>query len=239
MRGIILAGGHGTRLKPITNYINKHLVPVFNLPMIEYQIATLKSLGITDMLIVSGREHAGDFLEYLGSGIDRGLKFTYKVQEEAGGIAQALSLADDFIDYDGHFAVILGDNIFENTFNSNMRRDKSSKVFLKEVDDASRFGVARLNEHKEIRNIVEKPKNIDKGLAVTGLYIYPSTVFGIINRLEPSARGELEITDVNQYYARLGALDYEVLSGFWSDAGTPESLAVATQWAISKSKIDD
>lgn len=238
MHGIILAGGHGTRLRPLTKITNKHLLGVFDRPMIEYPLFTLKSYGIEDILVISGREHAGDFLEYLGSGIDFGVNFTYRVQEDAGGIAQALGLARDFIGNNNSFAVILGDNIFGDSPELSLRDNKCTKVFLKKVDDASRFGVARFNVANEIESIVEKPKDIKHGYAVTGLYIYPNTVFDVIKRMRPSARGELEITDINQYYAKLNMLDYQILDGFWSDAGTPESLTKATQWAVYKKTND-
>ena len=241
-KGVILAGGHGTRLRPITNYINKHLVPVFDRPMIEYPLATLKSCGIEDILIVSGREHAGDFLEYLGAGNDYCCNFTYKVQDKIdgkyGGIAQALGLAKDFIGNDETFAVVLGDNIFGDSMDLSLKDGKEAKVFLKKVNDADRFGVARFDINKEIESIVEKPKDIKHGYAVTGLYVYPNSVFDVVSRMRPSARGELEITDVNQYYARMKMLDYEILDGYWSDAGTPESLARSTQWAIKRVQED-
>lgn len=231
-KGIILCGGSGTRLRPATSYLNKHLLPILANPMIMYPLDTLRSYDITDILIISGREHAGAFLEYLGSGIDINVNFTYKVQEEAGGIAQALGLSKDFIGNDESFAVILGDNIFGNSPNLSIKEDKSAKVFLKKVNDANRFGVARFDYNKDIESIVEKPKNIKHGYAVTGLYVYPNSVFEVVSRLKPSRRGEMEITDINQYYARLKTLDYEIIDGFWCDAGTPESLAKTTQWAI-------
>lgn len=237
-KGVILAGGHGTRLRPITNYINKHMVPVFDRPMIEYPLATLKSYGIDDILVVSGREHVGSFIEYLGSGLDFGVNFTYKVQEEAGGIAQALGLAKDFVGKDDNFAVILGDNIFGGSPDLSLREGKDAKVFLKKVNDADRFGVARFNIVNEIESIIEKPKDIKHGYAVTGLYVYPRTVFDVVERMKPSARKELEITDVNQYYVKLGIMDYQILDGFWSDAGQHESLARATQWAINQKEKD-
>lgn len=232
MKGVVLAGGHGTRLRPLTLITNKHLIGVYDRPMIEYPIATLKSYGVKDFMIVSGREHAGHFLGYLGSGKDFGINITYRVQEEAGGIAQALGLCKDFIDDDPNFVVILGDNIFGGSPNLSLKEGKDAKVFLKKVTDAHRFGVARFDANQEIESIVEKPKDIKNGYAVTGLYVYPNSVFDVVARMRPSARGELEITDVNQYYARLKLIDYEIMDGFWTDAGQPESLARATQWAI-------
>ena len=238
MKGIILAGGHGTRLRPLSNITNKHLIAVYDRPMIEYPLNTLKKLDITDIMVISGREHAGQFLEYLGSGKDFGVNLTYRVQEEAGGIAQALGLCEDFIGIKSmeSFAVILGDNIFSGKLDISLRDTMAAKVFLKKVNDANRFGVARFDNKQEIESIVEKPKDIKHGYAVTGLYIYPSSVFELVSRLKPSAppRSELEITDVNQYYAKLKILDYQIVDDFWTDAGTPESLAVATQWAIHR-----
>jgi len=237
MKGIILCGGKGTRLAPLTNIYNKHLVAVYDKPMIDYSLGTLQKAGITDILVVSGREHAGQFVEYLGSGSDRGLNITYRVQEGAGGIGEALALGKDFIGEDGQFAVILGDNIFENIPDLEIERGKCAKVFLKVIaSGAGRFGVAKIDLHGDIESIVEKPKDIDSGYVVTGFYIYPHNVFNIIENMKPSARGELEITNVNQHYIETKQMDYQVLTGFWSDAGTPESLAVASQWAIEQKR---
>ncbi len=228
-KGIILAGGKGTRLLPLTKLTNKHLLPIFNQPMIEYPLATLLRGGVKDILIISGREHAGDFIEYLGSGKDYGAKFTYKVQEEAGGIAQALLLAEDFTG-DDNMTVILGDNIFEDNFNLNKLKE-GARIFLKKVFDPKRFGVAQLNG-KLVTKIFEKPKNPPTSLAVTGLYQYNSKVFNIIKKLKPSKRGELEITDVNNAYIARGELRAEFVKGFWSDAGTFDSLARSANWAM-------
>ncbi len=223
MKGVILAGGTGSRLYPLTKVTNKHLLPVYDKPMIYYPIQTLINAGIKEIMIVSGRGHAGHFLELLGSGADLGVKFTYEIQEEAGGIAQALSLAERFADEDD-VAVILGDNIFQD----NIKEDVSNftggaKIFLKEVSDAHRFGVAELNGDKVI-GIQEKPRDPKSNLAVTGLYIYSNSVFKVVKDLKPSARGELEITDVNNYFVNNGTMEYRILDGFWSDAGTFESL---------------
>ncbi len=230
MRGILLAGGLGTRLRPLTNITNKHLVAIYNKPMIDYPLDTLINAGVKDILIVSGREHAGDFLEYLGSGKDYNVNFTYKVQENAGGIAEALGIASDY-STGNSVCVVLGDNIF-GSLPEIRETPGRAKVFLKHVQDANRFGVARFGSDGKIETIIEKPKDIKTGYAVTGLYIYPSDVFDVVARLKPSTRGELEITDVNNYYVKLGLLDHEIIDGFWTDAGTPESLAKATQWAI-------
>ena len=232
-RGIILAGGHGTRLRPLTYTTNKHLLPVFNKQMIFYPLQTLLEAGIRDILIVSGREHAGHFIELLGSGSQFNANFTYKVQDEAGGIAEALGLAKEFIeDKNEPFAVILGDNVFEDKLDFKIKGQ--AKVFLKKVKDANRFGVARFDYHKNIEFIEEKPKDRKMGYAVTGAYAYYRDVFDVISRLKPSNRNELEITDVNNYYAALDALDYETLKGFWSDAGQFESLLRASLWASKK-----
>jgi glucose-1-phosphate thymidylyltransferase len=223
MKGIILAGGTGSRLYPLTKVTNKHLLPVYDKPMIYYPIQTLINAGIKEIMIVSGRGHAGHFLELLGSGIDLGVKFTYEIQEEAGGIAQALGLAERFADEDD-VTVILGDNIFQDNIKEDVLKfTGGAKIFLKEVKDAHRFGVAELNGDKVI-GIQEKPSDPKSNFAVTGLYIYSNSVFKNVKTLTPSARGELEITDVNNYFVNNGTMEYRILDGFWSDAGTFESL---------------
>ncbi|AKB23620.1 Glucose-1-phosphate thymidylyltransferase [Methanosarcina sp. MTP4] len=227
MKGVILAGGTGSRLYPLTKVTNKHLLPVYDKPMIYYPMETLINAGIKDIMIVSGRGHAGHFLELLGSGVDFGVHFTYEIQEKAGGIAQALSLAEDFVDGDS-VTVILGDNIFQDNIEKDVANfNGGARIFLKEVTDAQRFGVAELKGEKVI-GIEEKPKVPKTNFAVTGLYIYGSDVFDAIKTLKPSGRGELEITDVNNYYISKGAMEYGVLEGFWSDAGTFESLLRAS-----------
>jgi len=228
MKGVILAGGTGSRLYPLTKVTNKHLLPVYDKPMIYYPLQTLVSAGIKDIMIVSGRGHAGHFLELLGSGSEMGVHFTFEIQEEAGGIAQALSFAEDFVDGD-NVAVVLGDNIFQDNIKEDVLTFKSgAKIFLKEVTDAQRFGVAELEGNKVV-GIEEKPKNPKSNLAVTGLYIYDCEVFNAIKTLRPSGRGELEITDVNNYYINKDVMRYKVLDGFWSDAGTFESLFYASE----------
>ncbi|VVB97047.1 UTP--glucose-1-phosphate uridylyltransferase AglF [uncultured archaeon] len=223
MKGIILAGGTGSRLYPLTKVTNKHLLPVYDKPMIFYPLQTLIDAGIEDIIIISGRGHAGHFLELLGSGSELGVHLTYEIQEEAGGIAQALGLAVDFADNEP-VTVILGDNIFQDKVRNEVKSFESgAKIFLKEVPDANRFGVAEIRENKII-SIEEKPSVPKSNFAVTGLYIYDPGVFDIIQTLKPSGRGELEITDVNNEYIRMGNMSYSVLSGFWSDAGTFESL---------------
>src|SRR3989344_4625444 len=233
MRGIILAGGKGTRLLPLTKIINKHLLPVFNRAMIEYPLSTLIKAGIKDILIVSGRDHAGDFVEYLGSGKDFGANFEYKVQDEAGGIAQALLLAEDFAD-GKPIAVILGDNIFEDNFSGQIKNFRNgAKIFLKKVEDPQSFGVPEL-KGKLVAKILEKPSNPPSQYAVTGFYQYDDDVFKIIKKLKLSVRGEMEITDVNNVYIRRGKLKAEFVRGFWSDACTFDSLAKSVVWAMKK-----
>ncbi len=223
MKGVILAGGTGSRLYPLTKVTNKHLLPVYDKPMIYYPMETLINAGIKDIMIVSGKGHAGHFLELLGSGVNHGVHFTYEIQDRAGGIAQALSLAEDFVDGNS-VTVILGDNIFQDNIIEDVTSFKNgAKIFLKEVHDSYRFGVAEL-KGKKVIGIEEKPKVPKTNFAVTGLYIYDSGIFNVIKTLKPSGRGELEITDVNNYYINKGIMEYGALRGFWSDAGTFESL---------------
>jgi glucose-1-phosphate thymidylyltransferase len=225
MKGIILAGGTGSRLYPLTKVTNKHLLPVYDKPMIYYPLQTLIDAGLNEILIVSGRGHAGHFLELLGSGSEWGVRLTYEIQDEAGGIAQALGLAEGFADEE-EVAVILGDNIFQDSVKDAVQSFESgARIFLKVVPDAARFGVAEVDESSgQVLGIEEKPDVPKSDYAVTGLYIYDSGVFEIIKTLKPSGRGELEITDVNNEYIRQGAMGYSVLDGYWSDAGTFESL---------------
>ncbi len=234
MKGVILAGGKGTRMLPLTRVTNKHLLPVYNKPMIYYPIETLKNIGIKDILIVSGRTHVGHFLELLGSGEDSGLKFNYTIQEREGGIAEALALAENFAKGES-VAVILGDNIFEDNFNQETISFKEgARIFLKEVSDPQRFGVAEIDELGKVKSIEEKPLSPKSNYAVTGLYIYDSDVFNIIKTLKPSERGELEITDVNNRYILKGKMDAKFVKGFWSDAGTFESLHRAASFMRGK-----
>lgn len=230
VKGIILAGGTGSRMYPCTKVTNKHLLPVHNKPMIYYPLQTLISAGIKEILIISGTEHAGDFLRLLGSGKEFGIRLSYEIQDEAGGIAQALSLSENFVDND-KFVVILGDNVFEDNIKEYVEDFANgfngSKVFLKEVPDPQRFGVAEIQGDKII-SIEEKPKAPKTNYAVTGLYMYDARVFNIIKKLRPSQRGELEITDVNNEYIKNNSMTFSVLKGFWSDAGTFDSLYRAT-----------
>jgi len=221
MKGIILAGGTGSRLYPLTKVTNKHLLPVYNKPMIYYPLYTLKEAGITNVLIVSGIGHAGNFLELLGSGAHIGMNLSYEVQEEAGGIAQALGLAEDFAGGD-KIIVVLGDNIIENNISQDVNDFNSQKngayIFLKSVKNPQAYGVAEI-ENGQIVSITEKPKDPKSDLAVTGVYMYDAKVFDIVKTLKPSHRGELEITDVNNFYLNQGTLKYSVLDGFWGDCG--------------------
>lgn len=231
MKGIILAGGTGSRLHPCTKVTNKHLLPVYDNPMIFFPLQTLKKAGITKIMIVTGIESAGDFMKLLGSGKDFGCDFTYKIQDEAGGIAQALGLAEEFIGKE-KFVVILGDNIIEDDISEAVNNfEKSSDeamIFLKRVDDANRFGVAELSGDRIVR-IDEKPKEPKSSYAVTGIYMYNQSVFSVIKTLKPSGRGELEITDVNNSYIRRGTLKWTEFKGSWSDAGTFPSLHRASE----------
>lgn len=227
MKGIILAGGTGSRLYPLTKVTNKHLLPVYDKPMIYYPLQTLVAAGIKDIMIVSGRGHVGHFLELLGSGKEFGVRLTYEIQEGAGGIAEALGLAESWAGTD-NVAVILGDNIFQDDIRKDVESfEGGAKIFLKEVTDAHRFGVAEVKGNR-VLGIEEKPKKPKSNLAVTGLYLYDAGVFEVIKTLKPSGRGELEITDVNNAYIRRGAMEFAALKGFWSDAGTFESLLRAS-----------
>lgn len=233
MKGIILAGGTGSRLFPLTKVTNKHLLPVGKYPMIYHSIFKLKKAGLTDILIVTGKEYMGDVVNLLGSGREMGVSFTYKVQDEAGGIAQALDLAEHFVGED-QMVVILGDNIFEDDITpyvENFRQQgEGAKILLQEVPDPQRFGVAELSGDR-ILSIEEKPKHPKTNYAVTGIYMFDHRVFNIIKTLKPSARGELEITDVNNAYIEWGELSFDILKGWWTDAGTHSSLTKANELA--------
>jgi len=229
LKGIVLAGGTGSRLMPLTKVTNKHLLPVGQKPMIYYPVEKLTSVGIEQILVVTGVEHMGDVVGLLGSGSEFGCQFTYKVQDEAGGIAQALSLAEDFAKGQS-VAVILGDNIFQSSLKQYADRFIAQKVgarvLLKEVPDPHRFGVAEIAGDKVV-SIEEKPKQPKSNYAITGIYFYDAAVYDIIRALRPSARGELEITDVNNGYIAKEQLGYDILEGWWTDAGTFASLGRA------------
>jgi len=227
MKGIVLAGGTGSRLFPITRVTNKHLLPVYDKPMVYYPIQTLVNAGIREILLVTGGKNAGEFLRLLGNGRDFGLKhINYTYQEGEGGIAEALGLAEHFADGEP-ICVILGDNIIENNIHNavaNFKKQKEgAKILLKEVADAERFGVAEIRGDRVV-GIEEKPRNPKSNFAVIGIYLYDATVFQKIRKLKPSGRGELEITDVNNFYVEEGTLTYEILQGWWTDAGTFDSL---------------
>lgn len=233
MKGVILAGGLGTRLLPLTKVTNKHLLPIYNKPMIYYPIEALVTAGIRDILIVTGGNNAGDFLKLLGNGKEFGLQhLNYTYQEGEGGIAEALSLSEFFSDHN-KLCVVLGDNIIEKNILQAVRdfekQPRGARIILKEVPDPARFGVP-VFEGDRIIKIEEKPKHPGSRYAVTGIYFYDSTVFDIIRPLKPSARGELEITDVNNAYIERGEMTWDVLDGWWTDAGTFESLLLANQW---------
>lgn len=231
LRGVVLAGGTGSRLKPLTKVTNKHLLPVGHKPMIYYPIEKLTSIGIEQILIVTGVEYMGDVVGLLGSGREFGCQFTYKVQDEAGGIAQALGMAEGFSN-NKPLAVILGDNIFQANLkkyaDSFLAQKNGARLLLKKVPNPQRFGVAQISDTRVIR-IDEKPKKPESDYAVTGIYFYDATIFDIIRTLKPSGRGELEITDVNNAYIARGQLAYDILDGWWTDAGTFESLSKANE----------
>ncbi|GAB4302181.1 MAG: sugar phosphate nucleotidyltransferase [Myxococcota bacterium] len=236
MKGIVLAGGTGSRLLPLTKVTNKHLLPVGNMPMIYWPIKKLLGAGIEEVLIVTGTEHMGDMVQLLGSGADFNCRFTYKVQDRAGGIAEALGLAENFAG-DSSICVILGDNIFEDNIINEARvfieQKEGARILLKEVPDPHRFGVAEVKDGRVV-NIEEKPKAPKSNLAVTGIYFYDNTVFKIVKTLKPSARGELEITDVNNHYIKAGKMTAGYLKGWWTDAGTYTSLFRANQLAFKE-----
>ena len=227
MKGVILAGGLGSRLLPLTKITNKHLLPIYDKPMIFYPVQTLVEAGIEEILIVTGGNNAGDFLRLLGNGRGFGLKhINYTYQEGEKGIADALRLAEDFIGSD-KMVVILGDNLFEKSIkkyvNNFEKQNEGARILIKAVSDPQRFGVVELNSGK-ISSIVEKPKKPTSNYIVTGMYMYDNQVFDIIKTLRPSSRGELEITDVNNAYLKKGQLEYDILNGWWTDCGTFESL---------------
>ncbi|OGW78214.1 MAG: spore coat protein [Omnitrophica bacterium RIFCSPHIGHO2_02_FULL_46_20] len=240
MKGVILAGGLGKRLYPLTRVSNKHLLPVYNKPMVYYPIQTLVDAGLAEILIVTGGNHAGEFLRLLGSGKEFGLKhINYTYQDGEGGIADALKLAEHFADND-KIVVILGDNIIEKDIKKPIeefrKQPKGAKIILKKVEDPERFGVAELKGNRII-SIEEKPKKPKSNYAVTGIYMYDSKVFEIIKTLKPSRRGELEITDVNNAYLKKRELTYSMLDGWWTDSGTFDSLLRANMLVAKQAVI--
>jgi glucose-1-phosphate thymidylyltransferase len=235
IKGVVLAGGLGTRLAPLTRVTNKHLLPVYKKPMIYYPIEKLVKAGLQEIMVVTGGPFAGDFLKLLGNGREFGLKEVhYTYQEGEGGIAEALGLTENFVEGD-RVCVILGDNLFSASIGRGveefMEQKSGAKIFLKEVDDPERFGVAEL-KGKSVVGIEEKPKKPKSTYAVTGIYMYDNEVFSIVKTLQPSGRGELEITDVNNAYVKRGTLTYEILDGWWSDAGTFDSLYRANKLVV-------
>ncbi|MDQ0218901.1 spore coat protein [Peribacillus cavernae] len=228
MKGVILAGGTGTRLRPLTHIINKHLLPVGPYPMIYWPILKLKEAGIDDILIITNKGDLSSFINLLGLGEELGVNLNYKLQQRAGGIAEALGLAKPFVKEE-KFIVLLGDNIFQDSLvpfiTSFESQTEGARVLIKHVSDPKRYGIAMIDEKKHvITSIIEKPENPLSNYCVTGVYMYSSEVFQYIDMVEPSDRGELEITDVNNYFIRNNSLQYDVLTGWWIDAGTPQSL---------------
>lgn len=236
MRGIILSGGSGTRLRPLTKITSKQLLPIYNRPMIYYPLNTLIKAGIKEILIIVAPERAGDYLNLLGSGRQFGVKFTYEIQDQPEGLAQAFIIGENFIDNE-NVVMILGDNIFEDDFLTEISSfKKGAKIFAKEVPDPERFGVVKFDKNYKAEKIVEKPKEYLSNYAVTGLYVYDSRVIEIAKNLRASDRGELEITDVNNWYLANGELEVAKVTGEWLDAGTFDSLLKAQQ--IAKEKLD-
>lgn len=234
MKGIILAGGTGSRLRPATLVTNKHLLCVYDRPMIYFPLETLKGMGVTEILVISGKEHVGGMIGLLGTGSDHGVDFTYRVQEGSGGIAEALYLSKSFVG-ENHFVVILGDNYFENIIEVDALEKGEAKIFITSVKEPKKFGVVDIKNRK-VASIEEKPEKPKSNFIATGIYIYDWNVFPIIEGLEKSGRGELEITDVHNEYIRKGRLTYSMLRGFWSDMGTPQSLLETSSFVKGKIK---
>ncbi len=234
MRGIILSGGSGTRLKPLTKITSKQLLPIYNRPMIYYPLNTLIKAGIKEILIIVAPERAGDYLNLLGSGKEFGVKFTYEIQDHPEGLAQAFIIGENFIDQED-VVMILGDNIFEDDISEAVKSFKGgAKVFAKKVPDPERFGVVKFDENMKAEKIVEKPQEYLSDYAVTGLYIYDQRVIKIAKEMKPSPRGELEITDVNNWFLEKGELEVATIEGEWLDAGTFDSLLKAQNFAKEK-----
>ncbi|MFT4412448.1 sugar phosphate nucleotidyltransferase [Fredinandcohnia humi] len=240
MKGVILAGGTGTRLRPMTRIINKHLLPVGPYPMIYWPIKKLKEAGVEEILLITNKKDLESFELVLGSGEELGVQVSYKIQNNAGGIAEALSLAETFVK-DDKFIMILGDNIFQDSLTpyieSFQKQSVGAKILLKQVNDPARFGIATLDENrKHVISIVEKPEEPLSNLCVTGIYMYGPEVFNFIKAIKPSERGELEITDVNNCYITNNQLQYDIINGWWIDAGTPESLFLSNQLVYTELK---
>jgi len=242
IKGVVIAGGTGSRLYPLTKVVNKQLMPVYDQPVVYYPIKTLMSMGIRNILIVSGPEHAGQFLElFIDNPEFKDVRFEYTIQRRPGGIAQALGLAREFVGND-RVVAILGDNIYEDDFSAAiadyMKQEKGAKVFLKEVPDPERFGCPEFDENGLICRIEEKPKQPRSMFCVTGLYMYDNRVWDIIDKLQPSQRNELEITDVSNFYVYEGSMTHQKVNGFWIDAGTLPALMKAGMWAAQKQGQD-
>lgn len=235
MKGIILAGGEGTRLSPLTKVTSKQLLPIYNKPMIYYPLEKLIEAGIKDILIIVAPDHCGDYMKLLGSGKEFGCKFTYEIQDKPEGLAQAFIIGREFIGKD-NVCLILGDNIFEDSIVEAVKNFKGgATIFAKEVPDPERFGVVDFDRKGKAKSIVEKPTKFISNYAVTGIYIYDNKVIHFVEALEPSKRGELEITDLNNMYLHYEQLDVEILNGKWIDAGTFDSYFNANVWAYKKS----
>jgi len=236
MKGIVLAGGRATRLRPLTKITSKQLLPVYDKPMIYYPIETLIRGGIKDILVIVAPEYAGHFLHLLGSGKDMGVKFSFEIQEEPGGIAQAFIVGERFIGKDP-VTLILGDNIFDYDFSQSIKNFKTgAKIFAKEVNDPERFGVVEFDAQRKALSIEEKPKVPKSNYAVVGMYIYDNKVVDIAKNLKPSDRGEVEITDVNKAYLDKGELQVDIIDGIWEDAGTFDSLLRVNNYWAEKAK---
>lgn len=239
MKGIILSGGEGTRLRPLTKVTSKQLLPIYNEPMIYYPLRKLLDAGIKEIMIIVAPDHCGDYMKVLGSGKDfgPGVRFTYEIQDKPDGIAQAFILGEKFLDDGDNVTLILGDNIFEDEVTEAIKNFKSgATVFAKKVPDPERFGVVKFNEQQKAELIIEKPKEYISDYAITGIYIYDSRVLEIAKGLKPSDRGELEITDVNNWYLTRGEMNVEIMQGDWIDAGTFESYYKANTWAYERAK---
>lgn len=236
MKGIILAGGEGTRLRPLTQVTSKLLLPVYDKPMIFYPLETLLKAGIKEILVIIAPNQAGDFLNLLGSGRKFGAKFTYEIQDKPEGIAQAFIIGKDFIS-DDNVVLILGDNIFEDNFSKATKNfKKGGHVFAKKVSDPGRFGVVKFDRKGKAIQIVEKPKKFLSNYALTGMYIFDNRVASVAGNLKPSQRGELEVTDVADWYLKKGELKVDIVKGEWIDTGTFDSLARATIWAMTRKR---
>lgn len=234
MKGIILAGGLGTRLYPVTKVTSKQLLPIYDQPMIFYPLQTLIDAGIKDILIIIAPQHAGDFLNLLGSGAQFGARFTYEIQDKPEGLAQAFIIGENFIG-DDDVALILGDNIYAHNFSAEVKKfKKGAHIFAKKVHDPERFGVVQVDKKNKVVKIAEKPKKFISDLAITGFYLYDNRIVKIAKSLKPSARGELEITDTHNWYLKKKELTVNIIDTEWIDAGTFDSLAKATIWALGR-----